>query len=101
MMHRNHCTDGKKLDNLYTQITLLWGVAETRKRAAFGVESRIEWFEIGRRAEEAKTAYEKARSEYLDHVIACPVCDAHVFASPSVRLGHLLVNKYWQGPRAA
>jgi hypothetical protein len=99
-MQQKHCKEGDELDNLYTQNTLVWGVAETRKRAAAGSKS-TEWFEVVRRAEEAKAAYEKAKCDYLDHVIACPLCDAHVFASPSVRLGHLLLNKYWQGSRAA
>jgi len=100
-MQQKHCKEGDELDNLYTQHTLVWGVAETRKREATCCKPTSEWFEIARRAEEAKAAYEKAKCNYLDHVIACPACDAHVFASPSVRLGHLLLNKYWQGLRAA
>jgi len=100
-MQQKHCKEGDKLDNLYTQNTLVWGVAETQKRVAAFCKLSGEWFEIARRAEEAKTDYEKAKCNYLDHVIACPSCDAHVFASPSVRLGHLLLDKYWQGSRAA
>jgi hypothetical protein len=94
IMQRRHCEDGDKLDNLYTQNTLVWGVAETRKRAAACVASKGEWFKIARRAEEAKTAYEKAKCNYLDHVIACPLCDAHVLAPPSVRRSYLLLSEY-------
>jgi hypothetical protein len=100
-MEQKHCKEGDQLDNLYRQNTLVWGITETRKRAAVCSKSTSEWFEIAGRAEEAKTAYEKAKCDYLDHVIACPLCDAHVFASPSVRLGHLLLSKYWQGAHAA
>jgi Arc/MetJ family transcription regulator len=79
-MLRRHCMKGRELDDLYTQNTLAWGDAETRKRAAVCVASRAEWFEIARGAEEARAAYEKAKSDYIDHVIDCPVCEAHALA---------------------
>jgi hypothetical protein len=84
MMPRIYCSEGDALDRLYTQQTLAWGVAETEKRAAVCVASSAEWFEIARNAEVARKAYEKAKCDYLDHVIVCPVCDAHVLAPPSV-----------------
>jgi len=83
-MLRRYCGEGDTLDRLYTQETLAWGVAETQKRAAVCVASSAEWFEIARSAEVAKKAYEKAKCHYLDHVIVCPVCDAHLLAPPSV-----------------
>ncbi|HUD56565.1 MAG TPA: hypothetical protein VMR02_15155 [Terracidiphilus sp.] len=83
-MLRIYCGVGDTLDRLYTQETLAWGVAETHKRAAVRVASSAEWFEIARNAEVARKAYEKAKCDYLDHVIGCPECDAHVLAPPSV-----------------
>jgi hypothetical protein len=83
-MPRIYCSVGDTFDRLYTQETLAWGVAETQKRAAVRVASSAEWFEIARTAEAARKAYEKAKCDYLDHVIGCPVCDAHVLAPPSV-----------------
>ena len=82
-MPRIYCSVGDTFDRLYTQETLAWGVAETQKRAAVRVASSAEWFEIARTAEVARKAYEKAKCDYLDHVIGCPVCDAHVLAPPS------------------
>jgi hypothetical protein len=84
MMPRKYCSEGDTLDRLYTQQTLAWGVAETQKRAAVCIASSVEWFEIARNAEVARRAYEKAKCDYLDHVVICPVCDAHVLAPPSV-----------------
>lgn len=83
-MPRIYCSVGDTFDRLYTQETLAWGVAETQKRAAVRVASSAEWFEITCTAEVARKAYEKAKCDYLDHVIGCPVCDAHVLAPPSV-----------------
>ncbi len=83
-MPRIYCSVGDTFDRLYTQETLAWGVAETQKRAAVRVASSAEWFEIARTAEAARKAYEKVKCDYLDHVIGCPVCDAHVLAPPSV-----------------
>jgi hypothetical protein len=84
MMPRKYCSEGDTLDRLYTQQTLAWGVAETQKRAAVCVGSSAEWFEIAGNAEVARKAYEKAKCDYLDHVVVCPVCDAHVLAPPYV-----------------
>jgi hypothetical protein len=80
-MQRRHCRKGRELDSLYTQKTLLWGIAESRKREAVCVASRAEWFEVARSAEEAKAAHEKAKCEFIDHMMECPVCEADEVAS--------------------
>jgi hypothetical protein len=83
-MQRKYCSEGNTLDRLYTQETLTWGIAEAQKRSAVSIASRAEWFKVVQNAEEAKRAYEKAKCDYLDHLIVCQVCDAHVPAPPSV-----------------
>jgi hypothetical protein len=83
-MQRRYCSEGNTLDRLYTQETLAWGIAEAQKRAAVSIASRAEWFNVVHNAEGAKRAYEKAKCDYLDHLIVCQVCDAYVVAPPSV-----------------
>jgi len=79
IMQRRHCETGTN-STISTRRTPRLGVAETRKRRSM-VASKGECLRL-RAAEEAKTAYEKAKCNYLDHVIACPLCDAHVLAPP-------------------
>lgn len=85
-MHQRYCEEGLKLDTLYFEKTRTWVGAEADKRVAVAGSRAVdvnEWNEIARRAAEAKLDHERTLRAYMDHVIACPVCNAHVLGSPS------------------
>ena len=85
-MQQRYCEDGLRLDTTYFEKTRVWVSAEADKRVAIGVSQGVgvsEWNEIARRADEAKLGHELALREYMEHVIACPVCNAHLLA-PSI-----------------
>lgn len=88
-MHQKYCEEGLKLDTVYFEKTRIWVGAEADKRVAVAGIRTVgadEWNEIARRAAEAKVDHEQALREYMDHVIACPVCNAHVLGSPGESL---------------
>jgi hypothetical protein len=80
-MQPRYCRKGSQLRDLYTQKTLLWGIAESRKREGVSTASRAEWFEIARTAEHAKVAHDKAKCDFIDHMMDCPVCETDVVLS--------------------
>jgi hypothetical protein len=85
-VHQRYCEEGLKLDTVYFEKTRAWVSTEADKRVAMAGNRTVgvdEWNEIARRAAEAKISHERALREYMDHVIACPVCNAHVLGSPS------------------
>lgn len=92
-VHQRYCEEGLKLDTVYFERTRTWVGAEADKRVAMAGSRAVgadEWNEIARRATEAKVGHEKALREYMEHVIACPVCNAHVLASSSEYLAENL-----------
>ncbi len=92
-MQQRYCEEGLKLDTTYFEKTRVWVSAEADKRVAVGVTRGVgvnEWNDIARRADDAKIGHERALREYMEHVIACPVCNAHVLASSTEYLVHHL-----------
>jgi len=83
-VQRRFCDEGLRLDTSYFEKTRTWITAEADKRVALET-SRIldasEWTKIARRAAEAKTGHEEALGEYMEHMICCPVCHAHVVSA--------------------
>jgi hypothetical protein len=83
-VHQRFCEEGLKLDTVYYERTRTWVGAEAEKRVAMGVGRAVstkDWNEIARRATDAKLGHEEALRQYMEHVIACSVCNAHVLAS--------------------
>jgi hypothetical protein len=67
--------------------------AEADKRVAIGVNRGVginEWNDIARHADEAKIGHERALRDYMEHVISCPVCNAHLLASSNEYLAQHL-----------
>jgi hypothetical protein len=80
-VQRRFCEDGLRLDTTYFEKTRLWITAEADKRAAVAASRQLdpdEWNRIARRADDAKGGHEEALREYMEHVVLCPVCHAHV-----------------------
>jgi hypothetical protein len=85
-VHQKYCEEGLKFDTVYFERTRAWVGAEADKRVAVAGNRAMgvnEWNEIARRAAEAKMGHEQALRDYMDHVIACSVCHAHVLGAPS------------------
>lgn len=83
-MQRRYCEEGLRLDTNYFEKTRLWITAEADKRVAVGTQQGVgasEWQQIARRVDEAKIGHEHALREYMEHVIGCPICNSHGFAS--------------------
>jgi hypothetical protein len=81
-MQRKHCEEGRRLDTVYLQSCGAWSKAEADRRIAAGVGGQggpAKRNELKLRADEAKAAHAKAQGDYLDHVVSCLVCNAHVF----------------------
>ncbi|MGO9435884.1 MAG: hypothetical protein ACLPH3_06710 [Terracidiphilus sp.] len=92
-MQQRYCEDGLRLDTTYFEKTRVWVNAEADKRVAIGVTKGVgieAWNEIARRADEAKHGHERALREYMEHVIACPVCNTHVLATSNEYLAQHL-----------
>lgn len=80
-MQRRFCEEGLRLDTNYFEKIRLWINAEADKRIAVGARQGIgasEWNQIARRVDETKLGHEAALREYMEHVIACHICNAHV-----------------------
>ncbi len=80
-MQRRFCEEGLRLDANYFEKIRAWISAEADKRVAVGAPNGVgatEWNQIARRVDEAKLGHELALSEYLSHMINCPVCTAHL-----------------------
>jgi hypothetical protein len=85
-MGQRYCENGLLLDTKYIEKTSIWVSAEADKRIAIGVMRGVgnnEWNEIARRANDAKLDHESALEEFIEHVFACPVCNARVLALPN------------------
>lgn len=83
-VHRRYCEGGLRLDTDYFEKTRVWITAEADKRVAVGtgnIADTDEWNKIARRADEAKRGHEQALLTYMEHMIQCPVCSAHIVAS--------------------
>jgi len=83
-VQRRYCDEGLRLDTDYFEKTRAWISAEADKRVAVGAGRVIEvdeWSKIARRADGAKCDHERALLDYMEHVIQCPVCSAHIVAS--------------------
>jgi 2-phosphoglycerate kinase len=92
-MQQRYCEDGLRLDTNYFERTRVWVSAEADKRVAIGVSQGVgvsEWNEIARRADDAKLLHEQALREYMEHVIACPVCNAHLLVTSNAYLSNHL-----------
>lgn len=74
-MQRGHCGQGTLLYDLYQSKALDLVVADSEKRQGIAVASRGAWLAISRHAEDARAEYEKARAEYIEHVVQCTVCE--------------------------
>jgi hypothetical protein len=84
---QKYCEEGIRLDSIYFDKTRAWVGAEADKRIAVGSNRGVgvnEWDQIVQRAEDTKAGHEQALRLYMEHMIACPVCNSHVLA-PSTR----------------
>ncbi|HEX3892411.1 MAG TPA: hypothetical protein VHW46_07550 [Terracidiphilus sp.] len=80
-MQRRYCEEGLRLDTNYFEKTRAWVATEADKRVAVAAGTGItanDWTRIARRVDGAKACHEEAFHAYMEHVIACPVCNAHV-----------------------
>jgi hypothetical protein len=92
-MQKRFCEDGLRPDTNYFEKTRIWVSAEADKRVAIGVSRGAgvnEWNDIARRADDAKQGHEQALREYMEHVIACPVCNAHLHVTSGEYLSQRL-----------
>ncbi len=80
-MQRGHCGQGTLLYDLYQSKALDLVVADSEKRQGIAVASRGAWLAISRHAEDARAEYERARAEYIEHVVQCTVCEWEELAS--------------------
>ena len=82
-MQQSYCEEGIELDTNYFEKTRTWVSAEADKRVAVGLNRGVnanEWDQIVQRAEDTKAGHERALRMYMEHMIACPVCNSHVLA---------------------
>ncbi len=79
-MERKLCSEGARLDTIYMQSISEWISSEADKRSFAGAskgETRIaDWQSVSQRVEAAKTAHTKAQWVFIDHVVACSICNA-------------------------
>jgi hypothetical protein len=80
VMPRGHCKIGSKMYELFQKSSQNSIAAEAEKRCAVTRASRAEWREIARQAEEARMEFERARCEYIEHVVGCKACEWDVLA---------------------
>lgn len=80
-MPRGQCERGRRLYSSYEQKAFEMAVADGEKRASLNGASRDEWLELTRRAEEITAEYEKARHDYVEHMIRCKSCESEQLAS--------------------
>lgn len=74
-MHRGHCVVGTRLYDLYQQHSLDLVIADAEKRLAMVIAGRSQWLALSRGVERLKAEYEDARRGYIEHVVACKVCE--------------------------
>jgi hypothetical protein len=74
-MQRGHCTQGNRLYDLYQQKSLDLVVADAEKRLAISIASCAEWLSIARGVEQLKAEYDRARGDYIEHVVDCHACE--------------------------
>ena len=74
-MQRGHCTQGHRLYDSYQQKSLDLVVADAEKRLAMSIASCAEWLSIARGVEQLKAEYERARCDYIEHVVSCHACE--------------------------
>jgi hypothetical protein len=82
-VQQRYCEEGIELDTNYFEKTRIRVSAEADKRVAVGLNRGVsanEWDQIVQRAEDTKTGHEQALRDYMEHMIACPVCNSHVLA---------------------
>ena len=80
-MGRRRCDEGLRLDARYFLGCGALVKAEAEKaRAAELPHNPERWNVISRRVEDAKVAHSEARREYIDHLIACPICRSNRFS---------------------
>jgi len=82
-VQQRYCEEGIELDTNYFEKTRIWVSAEADKRVAVGSYRGVsanEWDRIVQQAGDTKAGHEQALRLYMEHMIACPVCNSHVLA---------------------
>ena len=74
-MQRGHCTQGNRLHELYQRKSLDLVVADAEKRLAISIASCAEWLSIARGVEQLRVEYDRARCDYIEHVMGCGACE--------------------------
>lgn len=74
-MQRGHCGVGKRLYDLYQEKSLDLVVADTEKRLRMTGADHLEWLALARDAARLRGELEKARCDYLEHVVTCKICE--------------------------
>lgn len=74
-MHRGHCERGIQLYGLYQEKSLDLVVVNAENGLRKRVTSQGEWLALVQRAHAAKAEYNRARCDYIEHVVNCRVCE--------------------------
>jgi|HubBroStandDraft_5_1064220.scaffolds.fasta_scaffold428481_2 hypothetical protein len=79
-MPRGHCRLGSSMYEAFQKKSQDAIAADADKRRSVTTASRIEWREVARQAEEARTEFERLRCAYIEHVVSCKACDWNALA---------------------
>jgi hypothetical protein len=80
-MPRGHCRLGNNMYEAFQRKSQNFIALDAEKRRAVTTAARAEWREIARLAEESRIDFERARGEYIEHVVGCRGCDWETLAS--------------------
>lgn len=73
-MHGEHCGHGERLYDIYQQKFLDFAIADGERRLNGSGGTQADRLTLELRMESEKAEYEKARCDYIAHVVDCRAC---------------------------